>query len=155
MGTFLAPVEDHLILPARVSLAAGEEHLGRMAGRSVPAPVPLRMLIDTGANRTTLSPGIVRHLEPEASRDVRLITPSGPVATTLYWVHLDFPGTPLAGFEYVQVARMEMPAALRQFHGLFGRDLLRRWDNLMYEGRRGRYVIRDRPGLLSWLRRWL
>ncbi len=155
MGTFLAHVEDHLVLPARVRLVEGEEQSRRRSGRGVPAPVALRMLIDTGANRTTLNPAILRHLAAEESRHVHLITPSGPVAATAHWVRLDFPGTGLAAFGHVQVVRMELPAAPRHFHGLFGRDLLRRWEALLYEGRRGRYVLRDAAGLFSWLRRWL
>jgi hypothetical protein len=113
------------------------------------------MLIDTGTNRTTLVPGVIRHLDPTPGRDVNVNVPSGQRAATLYWVRLDFPGIPLAAFEHVQVASLEMPAPLRQFHGLFGRDLQRRWEAVLYEGRRGRYVLRDVPGLFSWLRRWL
>jgi hypothetical protein len=155
MGTFLAPVEDHLILPARVGLIAGDEHHRRRAGRSVPTPVSLRMLIDTGANRTTLIPGIIGHLDPSAGPDVHLNTPSGQRDATLYWVRLDFPSTGLASFEHMQVASLEMPAALAQFHGLIGRDLLRIWDEFRYQGRRGRYLIRDAPGPFGWLWRWL
>jgi hypothetical protein len=155
MGTFQAPVEDHLILPARVSVTRGEERNRRLRGRSVPAPVTIRLVIDTGAKRTTLSPGIIRHFEPAAGHDVNLVTTAESISSTLYWVHLDFPGTRLAGFDPVQVARMEMPPALRHFDGLLGRDLLRRWDEFRYQGRRGRYLIHDMPGPLGWLRRWL
>jgi hypothetical protein len=155
MGTFQATVEDHLILPARVGLTEDEERLRRLRGRGIPAPVTVRFVIDTGATRTTLSPGIIRHLDPAAGHDVRVITPSQPLTATMYWVRLDFPGTGLAGFDPVQVARMEIPPALRHFEGLFGRDLLRRWDEFRYQGRRGRYLIHDRPGLLGGLRRWL
>jgi hypothetical protein len=154
MGTFHAPVADHLILPARVGLTAGEEHSRRRAARDIPAPVSLRMLIDTGANRTTLIPGVLRHLAPQEDREVHLITPSGPRAATLHWVRLDFPEAGLAPFEYLQVANLEMPAALSQFHGLIGRDVLRRWDEFRYQGRRGRYLIHDTPGPLGWLWRW-
>ncbi len=155
MGTFQAPVEDHLILPASVCLVAGDEQSRRRTGAAVPAPVSLRMLIDTGASRTTLIPGSIRHLAPQEGPDVSLNTPSGQRAVTLYWVRLDFPEAGLASFEHVQVASVEMPAALAQFHGLVGRDLLRSWDEFRYQGRRGRYLIRDTPGLLGWLRRWL
>jgi hypothetical protein len=48
-----------------------------------------------------------------------------------------------------------MPPQLAQFHGLLGRDLLRRWASLEYEGLDSRYTLRDRPGLFGWLRRWL
>ena len=35
------------------------------------------------------------------------------------------------------------------------RMLLQRLDEFKYEGRRGRYSLRDTPGLFGWLRRWL
>jgi hypothetical protein len=155
MGTFHALVEDHLILPARVCLVDGDVRSRRRTGAAVPTPVPLQMLIDTGASRTTLIPGIIRHFAPQEGPDVHLNTPSGRRDATLYWVRLDFPEAGLASFEHVQVASVEMPAALAQFHGLIGRDLLRIWDEFRYQGRRGRYLIRDTPGLFGWLRRWL
>lgn len=155
MGTFQAPVEDHLVLPARVGLTGDEGRLRQLRGRSIPAPVSVRLVIDSGATRTTLNPGIVRHLDPASGHDVRVVTPSEPLTSTLYWIRIDFPGTRLTAFEFVQVARLEMPPALRHFDGLLGRDLLRRWDEFRYQGRRGRYLIHDTPGFLGWLRRWL
>jgi hypothetical protein len=155
MGTFQARVDDHLILPARVRLPAGDEHFLRHRGQSVPAAVTIRLLIDTGATRSTLSPGILRHLDPTAGHDVHVNTPSEPITSALYWVCLDFPGTRLTGFNHVQVARLEMPRALRHLDGLLGRDVLRIWDEFRYQGRRGRYVIHETPGLFGWLRRWL
>ena len=64
MGKYVATVEDHLVLPARVRATPGRERLFGLSGESVPTPVPIRLLIDTGAKRTTLIPGIIRHLQP-------------------------------------------------------------------------------------------
>jgi hypothetical protein len=84
MGKYSAPVEDHLVLPAVVRLPAGSAHL-RGHGRSpVPAPVSVRLVIDTGSKRTTLIPGIIRHLDPEPGSDVRLVTPLGTGNVTLF-----------------------------------------------------------------------
>jgi hypothetical protein len=155
MGKYRASVQDHLILPARVGLSAGRAHFMRRAGRSVPAPVSLHLLIDTGSKRTTLIPGIIRHLDPPGGDRVRVEAPLRTGATRLFWVRLDFPEAGLAPFELVQVARLSMPPALASFHGLLGRDLLRRLESFDYEGRRGRYTLRDAPGPLGWLRRRL
>jgi hypothetical protein len=155
MGKYTATVQDHLILPALVSLPAGEERLRRRAGRPMPAPEPLHLLIDTGSRRTTLIPGIIRHLDPPAGVDVQVVTPLAAVVATLYWVRLEFPESGLASFEVAQVARLPMPPGLSQFHGLLGRDLLCRLESFEYEGRRGRYSLRDAPGWLGWLRRRL
>jgi hypothetical protein len=77
------------------------------------------------------------------------------MASRLAWVCLEFPEAGLTAFPEVLVARLPMPAALSQFHGLFGRDLLRRLESFEYEGRRGCYTIRDHAGWFAGLRRWL
>jgi hypothetical protein len=35
---------------------------------------------------------------------------------------------------------------------VIGSDLLRQMESFTYEGRRGRYTLRDTPGLFGWLR---
>jgi hypothetical protein len=155
MGKYTAAVEDHLVLPARVRLPPDHERWQGRSGRSVPAPVPIRLLIDTGSRRTTLIPGIVRHLNPRSGCEARVNAPLASGDATLYWVCLEFPGTPLLSFPELLVARLPMPAGLAQFHGLLGRDLLGRWEEFLYQGRRGRYTVRDTPGPLGWLRRRL
>jgi hypothetical protein len=121
----------------------------------VPSPLAIRLLIDTGAKRTTLIPGVIRHLGPPGGAEVLVETPLASVTTTLAWVRLAFPESGLATLDPVSVVRLPMPPALSQFHGLLGRDLLRRLEAFLYEGRRGQYVLRDTPGWLGWLRRWL
>src|SRR6476659_2066440 len=122
MGTYHAPVEDHLFLPSVARLSAGSAHFLQQAGEAVPSPVTIRLLIDTGSRRTTLIPRIIRHLGPPDGGEARVITPTGAVAAALYWVRLDFPETGLASFEQVKVACLPMPPILSQFHGLLGRD---------------------------------
>jgi hypothetical protein len=155
MGQFIAPVQDHWILPARVWPTAGQARVFQMVGRHVPSPLAVRFLIDSGAKRTTLIPGVINRLEAWEGRTVQVLTPFGEQSTTLFWVRIDFPETRLGCQEQIQVARLPMPPALGQFHGLLGRDVLSRWDSLLYEGHRGLITIRDNPGIFGWLRRWL
>ena|SRR5438128_1489381 len=155
MGKYTASVQDHLVLPARVRVTPGRERELHALGQPVPAPVSIRLLIDTGSKRTTLISGVLRHLQPMLSRPTRIISSFGSGTTRLGWVCLEFPEAGLAAFPEVLVARLPMPAALAQFHGLLGRDLLRRFESFEYEGRRGCCAIRDHPGILTWLRRWL
>jgi len=155
MGKYTAAVVDHLALPALVKPTQGQEHFSRLAGHDVPAPVSVRLLIDTGSKRTTLIPGILRHLQPPAGTEAQVVTPLAVGDVALYWVRLEFPAAGLAPVPEVLVARLSMPPGLSQFHGLLGRDLLRYWESFLYEGRRGRYTLRDEPGLLGWLRHWL
>jgi hypothetical protein len=155
MGRYIASVEDHLSVPATVRVTVGNERFLRLTGQPVPSPVTIRLLIDTGARRTTLIPGIVGHLRATAGTEAQVITPYGERMTDLVWVRLEFPEAGLQPVPEVLVARMPMPPGLAQFHGLLGRDLLRRLESFEYEGRRGRYTQRDTSGPFGWLRRWL
>lgn len=155
MGKYTTAVDDHLVLPARVRLPPIHEDLLRRLERPVPDPVTIRLLIDTGSKRTTLVPGIVRHLQPTPSGEARIFTSLGAATSRLFWTCLEFPDAGLAPFPEILVARLPMPAALSQFHGLLGRDLLRRLESFEYEGRRGCYTLRDKAGPFIWLRRWL
>jgi hypothetical protein len=155
MGKYTALVDDHLILPARVSVTPGRERELLSTGLSIPSPVSVRLVIDTGSKRTTLTPGLLRHLRISVAGSARLIIARSIGSTELFWVRLEFPKAGLVPFPEILVARLPMPAALSQFHGLLGRDLLRRLASFDYEGRRGCYTIRDKAGLFAWLRRWL
>jgi hypothetical protein len=155
MGQYVASVTDHLILPAQVRVTPGREQDFRASGQAVPAPVAIRLLIDTGAKRTSLIPGIVRHLRPSPGTSGRLHTPLGSVRINLVWVCLEFPEAGLASFPEVLVARQPMPPALAHFQGLLGRDLLARLHSFEYQGRRRQYSLRDTPGWFDWLRRRL
>src|SRR5262245_46584918 len=147
MGKYTAPVEDHLILPAFVRQTEGREHYFRSGGRSIPEPVSVRLLIDTGSKRTTLIPQVIRHLDLPVCGRAHIVTPLEVGTVELFWVRLEFPPeTRLAPFETVAVARLRLPPRLSQFHGLLGRDLLCRLQSFEYLGRRGRYSLRDTSG---------
>jgi hypothetical protein len=63
----------------------------------------------------------------------------------LYWVCLEFPESLLAPVAEWAVASLALPPSLHAYHGVIGRDLLRRWEYLHFEGRVGRMTIRDTP----------
>src|SRR5258707_15564404 len=102
MGKFRAPVADQLILPAVVGLPAGEIRSRRYSGRPVPEAVPIRFLIDTGAKRTTLIPGLIDRFAPQISRTVRILPPLAVGTASMYWVRLEFPEAGLAAFEKLE-----------------------------------------------------
>jgi hypothetical protein len=155
VSKFTATAVDHLVIPASVRLPPGEERSRRLAGIPFPAPISVRLLIDTGSKRSTPIPGLFRHLGAPIAGSAQVISGTGAARTDLFWIGLEFPEAALVPFPEVLVARLPMPAALSQFHGLLGRDLLRRFESFEYEGRRGCYTTRDKPGPLTWLRRWL
>src|SRR6266404_5426083 len=98
MGKYTASVDEHLILPARVGLTHGRARALHSLGQSVPPPIPIRLLIDTGSKRTTLIPRIIGHLQAAPSGAARVITSLGALDTSLSWVSLEFPEAGLAPF---------------------------------------------------------
>ncbi len=155
MGKFIAPVEDHLIIPAMVRLTLGDEQQFALRGQQAPAPLSVRLLIDTGSKRTILIPEILDRLMPTLGARARLVTATGAAMTDLVWVRLEFPETDLAPISHVRVARHRMPPMFSQFHGLLGRDVLRQFESFEHLGRRGYYALRNTAGWLGSLRRWL
>src|SRR5947207_549710 len=152
MGKHSTNVRGPLTLQATALLTEGQQEIARRQGRSVPAAIPVRFLIDTGSGRSTLLPDVIASLNPISRGSVRIETSMGAGITNLYWVRLEFPGTDLAAVPELALARLALPSSLSSFHGLIGRDLLERWDYLFYQGQRRRLTIRDKPGgLWAWL----
>jgi hypothetical protein len=151
MARYSASVQDRLILPAQVSLTLGQEQVFRVLQRTRPAPVAVELLIDTGSARCTLVPSILARLNPDPLGAARLETGLAAVETSLFWIRLEFPRAGLAAVPEIAVARAPLPPSLSSFHGVIGRDLLRRWEAFVYQGRRGRLTIRDTP---SWPFGW-
>jgi hypothetical protein len=153
MGIYTANVEEHLVLPARVSLTEDERRVFKMLGRTTAEPIDIRLIVDTGSRRTCLSPAIIDQLRPLSQGRLRVETSLASGETTLFWMRLEFPESTLHPVAELSVARLQMPRGMSKFDGVLGRDVLRRWHRLAYEGRRGRLVIRDLPpSLFDWFR---
>src|SRR5262249_16775469 len=147
MGRYTAAAHDHLVVPARALITPGQQRRTRLAGGTIPTGVPVRLLVDTGSRRSTLVPSVSAHLNPVSHHPLQMQRSAGNMETALFWVSLEFPGTRLTAVTELAVARVPMPPLLQAFHGLIGRDLLRRWESFLFRGRRGRFTIRDAPGL--------
>ena len=152
MARYTARVHDRLILSAQICLPSDREQVLRMLRRTVPAPVPVQLLIDTGSTRCSLLPSVLAQLNPKLVGAARLETSLAAADASLFLVRLEFPHTKLAVIPEFVVARAPLPSTLSSFHGVIGRDLLRRWESFHYQGRRGWLTIRDTP---SWLLRWI
>jgi hypothetical protein len=152
MARYRAPVHDRLILSAQVCPTRGQEHLFQMLRRTVPVPVPVQLLIDTGSTRCTLLPSVLSRSNLMPVSVARLETSLTEAEASLFRVRLEFPHTKLATVPELIVARTPLPRSLASFHGVIGRDLLRQWESLCYQGRRRWLTIRDTP---SWLWRWV
>jgi hypothetical protein len=152
MGKYSVPIQNRLILQAQVGLTSGQEQWLRFMGRAVPLLIRVQFLIDTGSSRCCLLPSVLARLNPEQSGVTRMETSLATGQAALFWVRLEFPDTKLAAIPELVVARVPLPNSLSAFHGVIGRDLLRRWESFCYLGRRGRLSIRDTP---NWLSRWI
>jgi len=147
MGKFRTLVHDLPVLPARVRLTSGQEKILTTSNRPIPDPLSVNLLVDTGSGRSTLLPIVIAQLNPIARGSARVATSLAVAETNLFWIRLEFPNTQLDPIPELAVARLSLPATLGSIQGVIGRDLLKRWEYFLYEGRRGRMSIRDRPGL--------
>jgi hypothetical protein len=154
MGVFRSSVDDRLILPAQVRLTAPEAGAFQALGRRVPGPIPVRLIIDTGSKLSSIVPSILDRLMAKTAGRAKVETTIASAETELFWICIEFPGCSLAAVPRLAVARLSMPPSLRNYHGVVGLDLLKTWEALLYEGRRGRFTVRDSPGgLFGWLKR--
>ncbi len=153
MGIYSGNVEDQLVLPARVSLTEDERRVFEAVGRTVAEPINVRLIIDTGSSRTCLSPAVIDQRRPVSQGRLRVDTSLASGETTLFWIRMEFPESTLHPIAELSVARLQLPRGMRKFDGVLGRDVLRRWHRLAYEGHRGRLLIRDSPpSLFDWFR---
>ena len=81
----------------------------------------VRLLVDTGASRTSIRADVLADLGLESLRDVRVSTPAGQdVPARRYQVRLTLPGGHVLG----RCAVRDLPAGSRGVDGLLGRDVL-------------------------------
>jgi hypothetical protein len=151
MAQYTSLVRGPLIIPGRVLLTLGQQQVLKQLDRPIPASVSVNFLIDTGSGRSTVIPLVIAQLNPLSRGVARVATSLAVAETDLFWVRLEFPEAGLEPVPELAVARLALPTTLGPIHGVIGRDLLSRWEHLLYQGRRARLTIRDKP-LLFW--RW-
>jgi predicted aspartyl protease len=129
--------------PPLLSLAGGQAGFSPDASRFTETDA----LIDTGAQRTVISPEAVRKtvLSKINEADVRGV--GGIVRAGVYVASLQFPRCGLRTIEVMEVSCCELPHIL--YHCLLGRDVLSRW-KLTYDGLGGGWLIEE-PGGAAWI----
>jgi hypothetical protein len=152
--TYRSPVRDTrgLILHGpRLKITLGPPLLNP-GDRKHTTPVPdgvryteTDALIDTGAQRTVVSPEAVRRagLSKINEADVRGI--GGIVRAAVYVASLQFPRCGLRTVEVMEVSCCDLPTYPFLYHCLLGRDVLSRWI-LNYDGPVGTWEIREGAG---------
>jgi hypothetical protein len=131
------------ILAAFVGVSQPRGMALKAAGQTVPTPVQIRGLVDTGASCTCVDPSVLTQLNLTPTGKTQMITPStGPTPheADQYDIALIIPCTtgPLI---VPTVAVVESDLAAQQgFHALIGRDILRRC-MLTYNGDTGLFTL--------------
>lgn len=97
------------------------------AGQSVPAPIPARLLIDTGASHTAIDPNVLGQLSLSSTGATPMHTPSTtagkPVDMDQFDISLAIPTPALSRtFHALPVAQCHFKH--QGFDGLLGRDIL-------------------------------
>lgn len=150
MTTYHSPVRDPRGLKVhgpRLNVTIGPPLLRPSGGQQTPSLASrfteTAALIDTGAQRTVISPEALRRagLSKINEADVRGV--GGIVRAGVYVASLQFPRCGLRTIEVIEVSCCELPHIL--YNCLLGRDVLSRW-KLTYDGPAGTWFVEDRGG---------
>lgn len=108
---------------------------------------PTDALIDTGAQRTILTPEVVQKVGLSKVDETTLIRVGGKVKADVYAASLQFPHSGFSPIEMIAVPCSELPHPL--FRCLLGRDVLSRWI-FTYDGPVGAWRISE-DKVSSWV----
>jgi hypothetical protein len=115
------------------------------AGQSVPQPVPIQAMLDTGASNTCVDPGVLDQLGLSPTGVIQMVTPStgsAPAQAEQYDVSLvifSMLGHPPLLHLTIPVTKSHLHA-LQGFHALIGRDVLKGC-LLAYDGQSGLFSL--------------
>lgn len=112
-----------------VTVSAARRVALQAANVALPAPQPIRGLVDTGASHTCIDPSVFQALQLQPTGSVPMHTPSTggvPMSADTYDVGIIIPSTPTSApyqRPNMQVSATDLLAA-QGFHALIGRDIL-------------------------------
>lgn len=106
-------------------------------------------LIDTGAQRTVLSPEAVQRVGLAKINEANLRVVGAIVKADVYVASLLFPRCDLKAIEVIEVSCCELPTYPFLYHCLLGRDVLARWI-FNYDGPGGTWQISE-ASVSSWV----
>jgi hypothetical protein len=114
----------------------------KAAGQTIPPPMLIQGLIDTGASGVCIDPAILQQLGIPATGSGVMITPSTgttPQPTPVYDISIKVPhaGTSL---DFGSIPAMESILSNQGFHALIGRDILSKC-LLVYDGVSGTCAV--------------
>ena len=105
----------------RIGVSEPAANLLRQQGKSVPTPVEITALIDTGASGTAVKPEVIRQLQLTPRGVTNIATPSSAAhPCNVYDVSLTFAN----GVAVPIITVIEVPLEGQVVQGLIGRDVL-------------------------------
>jgi hypothetical protein len=153
MGIYRAIVQDVLFLPVRITLPESDAAVLLQATGEIPLPVVGRLVLDTGARRSSLAPMVLARLRCPIRGHGAIQTVTGQQVVTTHDVCLEFLEGTLKPLTRWTVVRHAMPPRLAEYDGVIGRDILAGWE-VVYRGPRRRLTVRDRASVWGWLASW-
>lgn len=112
----------------------------RAQSLSVPNPITVPAMVDTGASHLGLDTNIIRSLNLSRRGVTTCDTAAGRRVANLYAVSISFPGTKLQSYDLLRVADVNL--AKQPFKCLIGRQTMRNW-HMHYNGQSGTISISD------------
>lgn len=109
-------------------------------GQSIPTPIAVKALLDTGCTVTSVDQSIINRLGLKVRGYTTTHTAAGPQIVGQYVAALSFPGTALQGKILHQVQSVNLSG--QPFQILIGRDLMSSW-SITYNGPAGFISIAD------------
>lgn len=140
MSTFTAAISDlgHVgpVLDLTVTVPESVEEALLAAGKPVPPPITVSMMIDTGASGSAIEPDVTAHLGLNPIDIVDLATPGNDVVTCeVFPLRLHMPGGAVASATAIGAQFKG-----QGIQGLIGRDLLR-FGVLIYIGPENQFTL--------------
>lgn len=108
------------MLDVVIGLQPAAEDALRKAGKTVPSPVALKLMVDTGAESTVIPPGIASQLGAQPVGVLNMTTPTSTRPCPIFAIRIILSTNVIID---AQVAEAPMQGA-GQSYGLMGRDVL-------------------------------
>ena len=124
------------IVRANVTISAALERALRERNQSVPPPVAVQALLDTGAWRTVIRTDVISRLGMMPTGHISVPTASSPnVSSFEYSVRIILPGE-----RPISVIALELPLVGHHIECIIGRDVLRA-GSFTYDGDAGSFSL--------------
>ena len=130
MPTIIIPItSEGAVVKVLVGISQPRVLALRAAGQTAPQPIPLRLLVDTGADMTSIQGGLLAPLGIAPTGSIQMYTPSTagtPVQCNQYDVGIVYHSAIPFSWPLAIVPIFECSSFMGTYQGLLGKDILNR-----------------------------